>query len=119
MIVPTPFTGELILNSANSEWLSRQFERPSINDVEPYIIEERTASTCSIHSLITEDEVKLHRKSFSKDTASGTDRFKVVDLKSVPALLLAIMMNVFLLAKDVPEALKINRTTLLAKKAEL
>lgn len=98
-------------------WFSGQFERPSIEDEHPIIPIDRTGSTCNIHAFIGKDEVIKHVKSFDKDTASGNDGFSAVDLKSVPTSLLVILMNMFLLAKDVPPALKVNRTTLLAKKA--
>lgn len=114
-----PALRDLIPSDEAVEWFSRQFERPSIDDVEPiHEFDRRVDSTCCVHKFISAEEVELHRSTFDNNTASGTDGFTAVNLKSAPVLVLTIMMNSFLLAGDVPHQLKVNRTTLLAKKPQ-
>lgn len=98
-------------------WFGEQFERPSIDDYEPFkVIDGKAASACALHGMISQAECELHAKSFKKGSASGNDGFTTDNLKSTPISLLTILMNLFMLAGDVPQNLKVNRTTLLAKK---
>lgn len=112
-----PGLSDLKPSQVTLEWFGGQFERDSIDDAEPVsIINRDKLRTCLFHSWICEEEVKFHLSSFDIETASGSDGFSVVHLKSLPSKLLTMLMNLCLLAKDVPNTLKQNRTTLLAKK---
>lgn len=84
-------------------------------DGEPYKVKETVSSPHLIHSAISKDEVAMQRSRLQKCTAPGPDGVRVEDLMGYKSEDLACLFNIFLLHEDVPGALKVNKTTLIAK----
>lgn len=68
-----------------------------------------------IHSEISIEEIQEARDRLCNTTAPGLDKVTVEDIKSIEPTDLACLFNIFLMYKDVPKALKVNKTTMIPK----
>lgn len=87
-------------------------------DTCPYDRQEPVEDSHSIHKPICKGEVLAQLQQLQKGTAPGPDGIRTKDLLEMDPSDLACLFNIFLLHKDVPQALKRNKTTMIPKSAQ-
>lgn len=93
------------------------FENSGSIDEAPYKAKATRFDPHLTHKAIVPSEVEAQLARLPKATAPGVDGIRTGDLAAIKTEDLACLFNIFLVHKDVPKALKVNRTTLIPKSA--
>lgn len=94
------------------------FENSGTIDEAPYTVKATRYDPHLVHKTIVPSEVEAQLSRLPRDTAPGVDGMRPADLAAIDSSDLTCLFNIFLVHRDVPKALKINRTTLIPKSAE-
>jgi len=84
-------------------------------DTAPYLNKPTAGDSHVIHKPVDPAEVVTQLRRLPKNTAPGPDGIRSDDLQDIAPADLACLFNIFLLHKDVPSALKLNKTTMIPK----
>lgn len=94
------------------------FEDSGSTDEGPFRAKPALNDPHLTHKRVQPAEVEEQLRRLQKGTAPGPDGVRTEDLKSLKSSDWACLFNIFLVHRDVPSDLKVNRTTLIPKKAD-